>query len=109
MKNKYKKSIEKKFSYLLKKWGFVEISRGVGYRPCFDSKGMEIVGQREAFLDGSCCCSNYSIRDNLYYQNGKIFLGERKCFCEHSIDKVIALAYKNERIGEQINLFEKAN
>ena len=104
-------STEKKQKYLLEKWGFVEIERAVIDVPVFDKDGNFLM-QYKKEPAGVYCCRNYSLDwdnvDKCYLMRDEYkdpFWGEVKEFYSLSVEEAIDLAYKSERIGEQLNLF----
>ena len=99
-------STEEKQKYLLGKWGFVEIERVLADVPVFDKDGY-FLSRREKQPAGAYYCRNYSLNEchNMIDENGDPFWGEVKEFYGLSVEEVIDLAYKSERIGKQLNLF----
>ncbi|MCK4357833.1 MAG: hypothetical protein KAW92_03695 [Candidatus Cloacimonetes bacterium] len=105
-------STEEKQKYLLGKWRYVEIARDFETIPAFDLDGRQISGMVENVPIDSFCCRNYFLDwdnvDKCYLmkdENGDPFWSEVKEFYGLSVEEVIDLAYKSERIGEQLNLF----
>lgn len=91
-------STEEKYEYLLRKWRYVNITRDFEIAPVFDLNGQQIPGMVENVPIDSFCCSNYSLKK-------RSFFGIPKTFHGSSAQETIDLAYKSERIGEQLNLF----
>lgn len=97
-------SVQKKLEYLRQKWGFVKIERDLINVPVFDSKGILLRWEKRSA--GAFCCRNYFVKDGEYADgDGNLFWGEVKELYGLSFEEAVDLAYKSERIGEQLDLF----
>lgn len=90
-------SNEEKYEYLLRKWGCIEITRGVESTPVFN-----LTGLLENTPINSFWCSNCSLKKGPFFGIPKTFHG-------FSAQEAIDLAYKSERVGEQLDLFKEIN
>lgn len=112
MGRKYKMLLQEKIDYLKQEWGFVcvEIRRSIGNVPLFDDRGYQIPMVNKKPCGLYYFCKNYEIdnQGNIFRRYGflkKSFYGERKDFPGSSVEEAVDFAYRNERIGKQLDLF----